>query len=94
MTTTSNVPNFDAMEPQEAWDWAISAEGKRPIAKARELFPERPEGYLGATILLRCYAYNIVTAKKCRKLGEIVAAMQYEKIAERIYSQLPEYARW
>ncbi len=43
---------------------------------------------------LSCYAWNKFTAINCRLQGKIVIALNYEAIADKIYSELPEKYRW
>jgi len=86
--------NFDAMDAEDLWAFWQKIETIRPIRFARTLFPDRPKGYVTATIALGCYASNKATAMQCRLRGEIQTAINYEGICERIYNRLPEYARW
>jgi len=58
------------------------------------MFPDRPRGYVAATRSLAHYAYNKSTAMRCRLKGDINAALNYEAICERIYDNLPDYAKW
>lgn len=85
--------NLDAMDQAE-----LSALHQRlsqhPVTEARTLFPERPKGYIKAARRLGCYAINKATAMKLRLDGKIVAALRYEGICERLYQQLPDFARW
>lgn len=67
--------------------------GVRPIKQASQLFPDKPSGYVNATKLLRCYAWNKVTAMGLRLEGKIATATQYETICDRIYGELPDYAK-
>lgn len=71
--------------------WTSSRASK---ARALELFPDRPRGYMVATSLLSHYASNKATAMERRLRGDIQVALMYEGICERIYAQLPEYAKW
>lgn len=66
----------------------------RGVNCARALFPDRPKGYVHATRDLANYASNKGTAMLCRSRGDISGAQSYEAICNRIYSQLPAYARW
>lgn len=43
---------------------------------------------------LRQYASNKATAMRYRMAGEIGPAMHRERLCERIYNELPEWARW
>lgn len=93
----NGVPNLDcfvsAGEIQE-WIQTLPFGGVRPIRAARILFPGRPEGYVRAAKDVYHYASNKLTAMGCRARGDISAACMYEGICDRIYAQLPEYARW
>lgn len=66
----------------------------RPRGKAQELFPEEPKGYVKVTKNLGNYASNKATAIFLRTEGNIAGAMAYEDIADRIYNNLPEWAKW
>ena len=86
-----NVPNLDDISADEAFAfWAKHQRGRN----ARELFPAGGKGTRRATSDLASYAANIGTAKQCRARGDIEIAQQYERIAQRIYDRLPEFARW
>jgi hypothetical protein len=87
------MENLDAMTVDELVAFWKKAHG-RCVRTARELFPDRRTGYIRATQLLRDYAMNKAVAVKCRPEGKIMAAMKYEDICERIYKELPEWARW
>lgn len=94
--TTSNVPNLDAMDTDELRAFAnvhASVIGNRAAA-ALALFPARPAGYVAATRDLGNYAWNALTARNARTMGLIDAALNYERICDTIYQQLPEWARW
>ena len=86
-----NLDGF--VEPDEVWTIAEIIR-RSPTACAREMFPERPKGYVAATHALMRYAYNKGTAMRCRLRGDIVAAGIYERICQDIYERLPEFARW
>lgn len=87
----SNVPNLDALPDDELRAFAVNAKNR---STARELFPERPPLYTVAAQNLSHYAWNTLTARQCRTRGDIAAAQMYEGIADRIYNQLPPFARW
>lgn len=94
-TADSEGINLDGyLEPETLWEFWRDAQGLRPIALARVLFPSKPSGYVTATSGLGNYAANKATAMECRFRGDIQAAFVYETICESIYSGLPEYARW
>ncbi len=86
--------NLDALDQEELWTFWSAAKGVRPVKAARELFPERPKGYVTAFRSLGNYAANKATAMSCRLAGDVNAALTYERIADRIYAELPEFARW
>lgn len=93
----SNVPNLDcfasAGELWELWQqWGGSS--VRPLRQAREMFPGRRKGIVRAMQDLRAYAANKATAMALRSDGEIQNALTYEGICERIYDDLPVWARW
>ena len=87
--------NLDAMEHDQLVDFAAKfiGHGVRPIRAARELFPDRPTGYVESARMLRCYAWNKATAVSLRLEGRINSAISYENICDRIYAELPEYAK-
>jgi hypothetical protein len=87
--------NLDGMSSEELHQfmrWV--GNGVRPIAAAKELFPQREAGFVRATKDLRNYAWNKITAMACRVDGRIDAALAYERICDRIYAELPEWAKW
>ena len=87
--------NLDSMEYDQLVDFAARfiGHGVRPIRAARELFPEQPKGYVESTRMLRCYAWNKATAVSLRIEGKIESAISYENICDRIYDELPDYAK-
>lgn len=92
-----SVPNLDCMtmNPDELFTWGCRHSGTvRPVAAARELFPDRPAGYITVTKQLGHYAVNKATAMRARLDGNVQTALIYESICERIYSRLPEWGRW
>ena len=86
--------NLDCMEHTELMAFWSTTNSVRPIKAAREAFPSRPKGYVTAFKNLGHYASNKATAIACRHNGSIDRALMYEKIADRIYSELPAFARW
>lgn len=92
---TINDLNLDSMEHDELVEFASKfiGNGVRPIKAARELFPNREKGYVEATTNLRNYAWNKATAITLRLDGQIDTAITYENICDRIYRELPEWAR-
>lgn len=94
-TLTGDDLNLDSyIDPQDLWEIWKRTSTVRPIAFARQLFPLAPSGYVRATKNLGHYAANKATAMQCRLRGEIQSALMYEGICDRIYDQLPEYAKW
>lgn len=87
-------PNLDGMTSEELMSFWKETNSVRPIKKARELFPDRQENYVRITKQLGNYAANKATAMRCRSEGRIQAALTYEGICDRIYGELPEFARW
>lgn len=69
--------------------------GQRPLTAAWKLFPGRDKGIISATISLRDYALNKLSARQCRRHGGYVAtALIYESYCDRIYRRdLPEWAK-
>lgn len=92
---TVTPENLDAMSPDALWAWSARfGNGVRPISAARDLFPDRPEGFVGVARDLKNYAINKAVAMKERAEGRIVSAQVYETICDRIYEGLPDYARF
>jgi hypothetical protein len=87
----TNVPNFDAMEPDALMTfWRDHQAGRG----RKVLFPDGGVGTFKATASLANYASNKATAIRCRLNGDIETALMYEGICDRIYSALPDFARW
>jgi hypothetical protein len=87
-------PNLDCMSPDDLMDFWARTNSVRPLKMAREIFPSCPAGYVRATKDLGCYASNKATAMCQRSQGNIAIAQQYEDICDRIYAELPDYAKW
>lgn len=93
ITIEQGAPNLDGAFPDDIWDVAERlARNKRKLG--RIMFPDAPKGYVTATGNLAHYAYNKATAMRCRERGDILAAQNYEAICDRIYDQLPSFAKW
>jgi hypothetical protein len=88
----NNVPNLDAMTSDELMTFWMRHQGGRQ--GYRELFPNGGPGTIRATSKLACYASNKATAMTCRLDGRIDTALMYEGIADRIYNELPDWAKW
>jgi hypothetical protein len=86
--------NLDAMSGDDLMAIWSKSNSVKPVSFARELFPTKPKGYVRATKDLGNYASNKATAMQCRLAGNIQTAIMYEDIADRIYDNLPEYAKW
>jgi hypothetical protein len=85
------VPNLDTMTADELLTfWMTHQQGRR----AHHLFPDGGPGTRIATRQLANYASNKATAIRCRLTGNIDVALGYEQIADRIYKELPAWARW
>jgi len=65
-----------------------------PRVSAKVLFPHKMKGYVSTTVNIGHYASNKATAMRCRKEGNIKSALIYEQICERVYNNLPTWARW
>ena len=85
--------NLDGIDSDELWDLHKRLR-QRLVAEARKLFPDKPEGYVRAARTLRNYAANKATAMTLRAEGKIATALTHERICQRLYGDLPEFARW
>ena len=85
--------NLDGIDKDELWH-LHNLLRQHPLAEARRWFPDRPRGYLRAARTLKHYAANKATAMGLRLAGKVADALQYEGICDRLYKQLPEFARW
>lgn len=88
-----NAPNLDCMPIEDLRDLAVGTM-HFPRKTAIQLFPEKPKGYVAATKDLGHYAWNKIAAMDSRRMGNITGAQGYEAICDRIYQQLPAFARW
>jgi hypothetical protein len=87
------MENLDAMFPDDLMKfWNVYRHATK--AQRLELFGRTGKGTVTAARDLANYASNKATAMQCRARGDISAAQMYEGICERIYSGLPEFARW
>lgn len=80
--------------------------GVRPLPQAASLWPnlevegipgyksEAPVGRLHVAKTIRAYCWNKATAMELRAKGNIERALEYERICERVYGELPQWARW
>jgi hypothetical protein len=87
----SNVPNLDeSMTADELMQfWKRHQRG----ANYRALFPSGGNGTRLATADLANYASNKAAAIRCRERGNITGAQMYEGICDKIYSELPDFAK-
>jgi hypothetical protein len=88
--------NPDCMEREELLAFWQLTNRMRPIAEARRFFggPPYKHHYVRVFKDLGSYASNKATAMGLRADGQIERAQEYERICERIYQNLPEWARW
>ena len=87
MTDDDRIPNLDALSRAELGAFIERAELERNLWGTRR-------GGLRATELLRTYALRKASAICYRLAGEIKRAMVDEQECERIYAQLPAWAKW
>jgi hypothetical protein len=85
--------NLDGIDKDELCDLHNRLQ-RQPIIEARKLFPARPRGYVAAARTMKHYAANKATAMGLRAEGKIAVALTYEAICERLYAELPDFARW
>lgn len=88
------VPNLDAMEDLEllnfhrkhkdGWDWD-------KLFESAVVSKEEGKATAGQ---LSLYAWYLYIARLDRHDGQIRRAQEYEALAQRVYEQLPEWARW
>jgi len=70
--------------------WYASSRG---WGLARELFPDRPMGYVNATCDLGHYAANRAAMLSCASREEDQGVRCYALICQMVYRRLPAYAR-
>lgn len=84
------MDNLDCMDEGDLMRfWFVNQNGRT----ARKLYPG-VRGARRAVANLANYASNKATAMQCRARGDISGAEYYENICERIYRDIPTYARW
>lgn len=88
------MENLDAMDADALRKFAGPHSAMRSVKRAREVFPERPRGYVRAWQLIHCYCWKKSTALDARRNGWVQSALGHEDIAESIYKALPDFARW
>lgn len=87
----TNIPNLDCMTQDDMMNfWMRHQRGRH----AKELCPDGGKGSRTTTSDLACYASNKAAAMSCRLRGDITSALMYEDICDRIYAELPAWARW
>lgn len=85
--------NPDGMNPDEIMQWInFIGVGVRPQV-AKQWFPE-VKGQFRHVRNMRNYLWNKLTAMELRTIGRINDAIQYEKICDNIYAELPKEAKW
>jgi hypothetical protein len=89
----SHVPNLDALPSDELKHFFTRKPG-RLLDQARDLFPDLRVGYFIAYKQLLRYARSKHSAIELRSKGNIMMAQQMEEHMDRIYKQLPKWARW
>lgn len=83
----------DSMTADELF--AFWNQHQRPTKAQRiALFGQAGKGTVVAAKSLANYAANKGTAMQCRERGTIETALQYERICDKIYATLPEFAKW
>jgi hypothetical protein len=87
------IANPDGLLEETLEELAVGI-NNHPVKFARAAFPDRPRGWIEATKDIANYCWNKLTAMRCRKEGHINRAMMYEEICDKIYKELPEYAKW
>lgn len=85
--------NLDCMAPAEIAAFARKYR-RAGRARAAELFPEKPSGYIAAARGLADYASRKHSAMLMREKGEVAIALAYESGADSVYATLAPYARW
>lgn len=89
------TPNLDCLTDEQLHAFAHETRGVQPRTMAARMFGRPiPKGAVGVVRSLNCYAWNAITARACRLRGDIQTALMYEGICERIYNELPTFARW
>ena len=94
MDSVNNVPNLDAMSKDQLMRfWSRMRFASR--IECENIVGDRRPGY--TTLVkstLTCYASNKATAMRLREQGEIARALEYERICDRIYDEIPTDLRW
>lgn len=85
-------PNLDCMDGDDLVEFAMILDDY-PVAAAAKMFGVEPYR-LQARRLLVNYAWHRVQAIGYRLGGNIEDAGRYEMICQRIYDNLPHFAKW
>ncbi|MNG22820.1 hypothetical protein D3C84_1073510 [compost metagenome] len=89
------VPNFDAMEDLELLNFHNEhRDGGKGWDQIFEPAVVSKEVGMAVTTQLSLYAWELYLARLDRHDGQIRRALECEALAQRIYEQLPEWARW
>ena len=83
---------LEGLEPADLSAFAKAAQN--PVLFGRMLFPKRQRKFTEAAVLLAGYAHRTADAMRFRRCGDVNTALRLEHVAESIYKQLPEYAKW
>jgi len=98
MTTSTNVTqlrdNLDSLDEETLYQLGLNTGNVSIRQQAREVFPDRPKGYVRAFCLLRQYAAIKSSAIAQRKSGQINVALADESECDKTYERLPEFARF
>jgi hypothetical protein len=88
--------NPETMEKDDLMAFRQMTDGENPVVAARKFFGEPPyqHGYVRVFKDLGAYACNKAIALGLRSDGQIGNAQKYERICERIYRNLPAWAKW
>lgn len=85
--------NLDDVSVDELEEFVQKTEQDR-VAFAKELFPDKPPGFVKALNILEKYAKAKIEAMKDRVNGRIQRALKHEEECEKFYRILPDYAQW
>jgi hypothetical protein len=92
----NTVPNFDSMLRDEIKEWldVIGWTGRMSRKNAAALLGDTRAGYTRIAGDVRNYAINKYVAMGLRANGQIVRALEYERICDLIYNRLPDDLHW
>lgn len=85
--------NLDNSSIEELEEFVQKSEQDK-VAFAKELFPDKPPGFVKALNGLEKYAKAKIEAMKDRLNGRIQRALKHEEECEKFYRILPDYAKW